>query len=70
MVAMINTSCQTKTKVAPVDLAAAKATVTELLDKFSSGMKSKDANALTSLFTDDCGKLFVNDYRKPRNHLS
>ncbi|MCX6262376.1 MAG: nuclear transport factor 2 family protein [Bacteroidia bacterium] len=54
VVAMINTSCQTKTKVAPVDLAAAKVTVTELLDKFSSGMKSKDANILTSLFTEDC----------------
>ena len=54
IVGMITTSCQPKTKVAPVDLAAAKVAVTELLDKFSSGMKSKDANALTSLFTDDC----------------
>jgi uncharacterized protein (TIGR02246 family) len=54
VVAMIIASCQTKTKVAPVDLAAAKVVVTELLDKFSSGMKSKDANALSSLFTDDC----------------
>ena len=31
VVAMIISSCQTKTKVAPVDLAAAKVAVTELL---------------------------------------
>jgi uncharacterized protein (TIGR02246 family) len=52
--AIVFFSCQPKTKVIPVDLNAAKDAVTVLLDKFSSGMKSKDANALAAIFTDDC----------------
>jgi len=57
-VAMIITSCQTKTKVAPVDLAAAKVAVTKVLDTHWSAVKAKDANAVMALLTDDvlcCG---------------
>jgi ketosteroid isomerase-like protein len=57
-VVMIITSCQTKTKVAPVDLAAAKVAVTEVLDAHWSAVRVKDANAVVSLLTDDvlcCG---------------
>lgn len=52
--AIVFSSCQPRAKVVPVDLNAAKDAVTVLLDKFSSGMKSKDANALAAIFTDDC----------------
>jgi ketosteroid isomerase-like protein len=57
-VAKIITSCQTKTKVAPVDLAAAKVAVTKVLDTHWSAVKAKDANAVIALVTDDflsCG---------------
>ena len=56
--AMIITSCRTKTKVAPVDLAAAKVAVTKVLDTHWSAVKAKDADAVIALLTDDalcCG---------------
>jgi uncharacterized protein (TIGR02246 family) len=55
---MTITACQTKTKIVPVDTAAAKVAVTTVLDKYNSAMKAKDANALMTLLTDDglyCG---------------
>jgi uncharacterized protein (TIGR02246 family) len=55
---MTITACQTKTRVVPVDTAAAKVAVTTLLDKYNSAFKAKDANALMTLLTDDglyCG---------------
>ena len=55
---MIITACQTKTKIVPVDTAAAKVAVTTVLDKYNSAMKAKDANVLMTLLTDDglyCG---------------
>ncbi len=55
---MIITACQTKTKIVPVDTAAAKVAVTAVLDKYNSAMKAKDANTLMNLLTDDglyCG---------------
>ena len=58
IVALIVTSCQTKTKVVPVDLAAAKVAVTKVLDNYWSAFKAKDANAVLTLYTDDilsCG---------------
>jgi uncharacterized protein (TIGR02246 family) len=56
--AMIITACQTKTKIVPVDTAAAKVAVTALLEKYNSAMKAKDANTLMTLLTEDglyCG---------------
>jgi ketosteroid isomerase-like protein len=58
IVAMIFTSCQTKTKVLLPDLTAAKVDVTKVLDKHWSAVKAKDADAVTALLTDDvlsCG---------------
>jgi uncharacterized protein (TIGR02246 family) len=58
IVAMIFTSCQTKTKVLPADLTAAKVAVTKVLDTHWSAVKAKDANAVIALVTDDvlsCG---------------
>ena len=58
IVAMVFTSCQTKTKVLPADLTAAKVAVTEVLDTHWSAVKAKDANAVIALVTDDflsCG---------------
>ena len=55
---MVITACQTKTKIVPVDTAAAKVAVTMVLDKYNSAFKAKDANALMILLTDDglyCG---------------
>ena len=55
---MTITACQTKTKIVPVDTAAAKVAVTTVLDKYNSAFKAKDANALMTLLTDDglyCG---------------
>jgi ketosteroid isomerase-like protein len=55
---MIIAACQTKTTVVPVDLVAAKDTVTNLLDQWNTAMKAKDINAMTALLTDDgllCG---------------
>jgi ketosteroid isomerase-like protein len=58
IVAMVFTSCQTKTKVLPADLTAAKVAVTKVLDTHWSAVKAKDANAIMALLTDDvlsCG---------------
>jgi ketosteroid isomerase-like protein len=55
---MIITACQTKTKVVPVDTAAAKVAVTTVLDKYHSAMKGKDFSALMNLLKEDglyCG---------------
>ena len=55
---MIITACQTKTKIVPVDTAAAKVAVTTVLDKYNSAMKGKDINVLMTLLTEDglyCG---------------
>jgi hypothetical protein len=55
---MIITACQTKTKIVPVDTAAAKVAVTTVLDTYHSAMKGKDINALMTLLTEDglyCG---------------
>jgi ketosteroid isomerase-like protein len=51
-------SYQTKTKVLPADLAAAKVAVTKVLDTHWSAVKAKDADAVIALVTDDflsCG---------------
>ena len=51
-------SCQTKTKVLPADLTAAKVAVLKVLDTHWSAVKAKDANAIMALLTDDvlsCG---------------
>jgi uncharacterized protein (TIGR02246 family) len=58
IVAMVFTSCQTKTKVLPDDLTAAQVAVTKVLDTHWSAVKAKDANAVIALLTDDvlsCG---------------
>jgi ketosteroid isomerase-like protein len=58
IVAMVFTSCQTKTKVLPADLTAAKVAVTKVLETHWSAVKAKDANAIMALLTDDvlsCG---------------
>jgi len=55
---IIITACQTKTKIVPVDTAAAKVAVTTVLDKYNSAFKAKDVNAILTLLTDDglyCG---------------
>jgi len=55
---IIITACQPKTKIVPVDTAAAKVAVTTVLDKYNSAFKAKDANAIMTLLTDDglyCG---------------
>jgi len=57
-VAMVFTSCQTKTIVMPPDLTAAKVAVTKVLDSHWSAVKAKDADAVMALLTDDvlsCG---------------
>jgi ketosteroid isomerase-like protein len=51
-------SSQTKTKVLPADLTAAKVAVLKVLDTHWSAVKVKDANAIMALLTDDvlsCG---------------
>jgi uncharacterized protein (TIGR02246 family) len=58
IVAMAFTSCQSKTKVPPADLTAAKVAVAKVLDTHWSAVKSKDADAVMALLTDDvlcCG---------------
>jgi uncharacterized protein (TIGR02246 family) len=58
IVAIIFTSCQTKTKDLPADLTAAKVAVLKVLDTHWSAVKAKDANAVIALLTDDvlsCG---------------
>jgi len=55
---MVFASCQTKTKVLPADLTAAKAAVSKVLDNHWSALKARDADALMALLTDDilsCG---------------
>jgi ketosteroid isomerase-like protein len=55
---MTITACQTKTKIVPVDTAAAKEAVTKFLEKYHSAFKAKDANAIMILLTDNglyCG---------------
>jgi ketosteroid isomerase-like protein len=57
-VAIVLTSCQTKIKVLPADLTEAKVAVIKALDTHWSAVKSKDANAVMALLTDDvlsCG---------------
>jgi ketosteroid isomerase-like protein len=54
----IITACQPKTKVVPVDTAAAKVAVTTVLDNYHAAMKGKDINALINPLTEDglyCG---------------
>jgi uncharacterized protein (TIGR02246 family) len=58
IVATVLTSCQTKTKGQPAELAAAKVAVTKVLDAHWSAVKAKDADAVITLLTDDvlsCG---------------
>jgi|WetSurSiteA1Bulk_404760.scaffolds.fasta_scaffold73364_2 ketosteroid isomerase-like protein len=58
ILAMVFTSCQTKTKVMPADLTASKIAVTKVLDSHWSAVKAKDADAVIALVTDDflsCG---------------
>jgi ketosteroid isomerase-like protein len=58
IVAVVFTSCQTKTKVLPADLTAANVAVTKVLDTHWSAVKAKDANAVMALLSDDalsCG---------------
>ena len=55
---IIITACQPKTKIVPVDTAAAKVAVTTVLDKYNSAFKAKDVNAIMTLLTTDglyCG---------------
>jgi len=52
------TGCQSKTRIVPVDTAAAKVAVTTVLDNYNSAMKAKDTKTLMSFLTDDglyCG---------------
>ena len=51
-------SSQTKTKVLPADLIAAKVAILKVLDTHWSAVKAKDADAIMALLTDDvlsCG---------------
>ena len=61
-------SCQTKTKVAPIDLGAAEVAVTKVLDAHWSAVKAKDADAVMALLTDDvlsCGTDSKEFWNKP-----
>lgn len=59
LVAMIIiAACQPKSNTIPVDTAAAKDSVSALLDRFSAAMKSKNVNVSAALITEDgllCG---------------
>lgn len=58
LIAMIISSCHTKTKVMPVDITESKEAVTRVLDAHWSAVKAKDADAVIALVTDDflsCG---------------
>jgi uncharacterized protein (TIGR02246 family) len=58
MAVILLTSCQPKTKIVPVDVDAAKAAVTAVLDKQYASLDARDVNTYMSLFTDDvlvCG---------------
>jgi len=55
---LLATSCQMKTKTGPFDAVAAKAEVTKTLDSLDAALKSKDAKAFLSFYTEDglyCG---------------
>ena len=55
---MVFVSCQTKTKVMPVDITESEEAVTRVLDEHWSAVKAKDADAVIALVTDDflsCG---------------
>jgi ketosteroid isomerase-like protein len=55
---MIITACQPKTKIVPVDMAAAKDSVTKVLEKFYSAMEAKDTSTVFALLANDglyCG---------------
>jgi len=57
-VAIAFASCQTKAKVLPADLTAAKDAVLKVLDAHWDAVKARDANAVMALLTDDvlsCG---------------
>jgi hypothetical protein len=56
--AVIFVSCQTKTKVMPVDINESKKAVTRVLNEHWSAVRAKDADAVIALVTDDflsCG---------------
>lgn len=56
--AMVFVSCQTKTKVMPIDMTESEEAVTMVLDAHWSAVKAKDADAVIALVTDDflsCG---------------
>ena len=56
--AMVFVSCQTKTKVMPVDMTESEEAVTRVLDAHWSAVKAKDADAVIALVTEDflsCG---------------
>jgi ketosteroid isomerase-like protein len=56
--AMVFISCQSKTKVMPVDMTESKEAVIRVLDAHWSAVKAKDADAVIALVTDDflsCG---------------
>jgi ketosteroid isomerase-like protein len=58
IMAMVFTSCHTKTNDLTADLTAAKVAVTKVLDTHWSAVKAKDADAVIALLTDDalsCG---------------
>ena len=58
LIAMIISSCQTKTKVMPVDMTESKEAVTRVLDTHWSAVEAKDADAVIALVTDNflsCG---------------
>ena len=58
LIVMIISSCQTKTKVMPVDINESKEAVARVLDAHWSAVKAKDADAVVALVTDDflsCG---------------
>ena len=55
---MVFVSCQTKTKVMPVDITESEEAVARVLDAHWSAVKAKDADAVIVLVTDDflsCG---------------
>jgi len=50
---MIISSCQTKTKVNPIDMTESKEAVTRVLDTHWSAVEAKDADAVIALVTDN-----------------
>jgi uncharacterized protein (TIGR02246 family) len=55
---IILVSCQSKTKIIPVDSAAVKIAVSTVLDKYNAAWNAKDVSGLTALLTEDglfCG---------------